>query len=60
MEDTKQYISKEELFMRQAPSWNFELNADQLLAKALKLGFVKKVGEDRYEVNEDYKGKDNR
>ena len=54
MANTKQYISKEELFIAQAPSFNFELNADQLLAKALEVGFVKKVGEDKYEVNENY------
>ena len=48
------YYSKRSLFMEQAPSWNFELGADQLLAKALELGFVKKVGEDRYLMNKHY------
>ena len=48
------YYSKRSLFMEQAPSWNFELGADQILAKALELGFVKKVGKDKYEMNEHY------
>jgi hypothetical protein len=47
-------VSKRELFMKQAPSFNFELNEDELLAKALEVGFVREVGEDRYEVNETY------
>ena len=48
------YFSKHSLWMAQAPSWNFELDADQLLAKALALGFVTEVGEDKYEMNEHY------
>tara|TARA_R100000306_G_C4349503_1_gene129381 strand:+ start:500 stop:727 length:228 start_codon:yes stop_codon:yes gene_type:complete len=56
MDNTLKYYSKRSLFMEQAPSFNFELNADQLLAKALKVGFIKKVGEDKYELNEDYSG----
>jgi hypothetical protein len=51
----KRYLTKEELFIEQAPSFNFELDADELLEKALKLGFVRKVEEDKYEVNEDYR-----
>ena len=46
--------SKKSLFEEQAPSWNFELNADQLLTKALELGFVTKVGDDKYLQNDDY------
>ncbi len=46
--------SKESLFQAQAPSWNFELNAEQLLAKALELGFVEKIGDDKYLQNDDY------
>ena len=46
--------SKQTLFHAQAPKWNFELDADQLLDKALELGFVKKVGDDEYLQNEDY------
>ena len=47
-------ITKKELFLEQAPSFNFELNADQLLSKALKVGFVTKIGKDKYEINENY------
>ena len=54
--EEKQYFSKESLFMAHAPSFNFELDADELLAKALEFGFVKEVDEDKYEVNEDYNG----
>mgnify|MGYP000106009003 FL=1 len=50
-------LSKKDLFMWQAPSFNFDLNADQILAKALKVGFVTEVSEDQYLVNEDYKSK---
>ena len=42
--------------MAHAPSFNFELDADELRAKALEFGFVKEVDEDKYEVNEDYNG----
>ena len=52
-------LTKQELFMAQAPSWNFELDADQLLDKALEVGFVTKVGDDQYQVNNNYKGKNN-
>ena len=49
-------VTKKELFMHQAPSFNFELNADQLLKVALESGYVKKIeGEDDlYEINERY------
>lgn len=52
-------ITKEQLFNQQAPSFNFELDADQLLAKALKDGYVKEIGiketiADEYYLNEDY------
>lgn len=51
-------INKQQLFMTQAPSWNFELDADQLLDKALETGFLKEVGEDEYEINYNYGVKD--
>ena len=47
-------VTKKELFMWQAPSFNFDLSADQILDRALKVGFVTKVGDDKYLVNEDY------
>ena len=50
-------LTQRELWQAQAPSWNFELDIDQLLDKALELGFVTKVDDDLYEINNDYKGK---
>ena len=49
-------VTKKELFMQQAPNWNFELNSDQLLAKALETGYVTKVQDqpDAYQINENY------
>lgn len=47
-------VTKERLFYLQAPSFNFELGMDELLAKALKVGFVTKVGENQYLINENY------
>ena len=40
--------------MTQAPCFNFELDEDELLDKALEVGFVTKVDEDLYEVNDNY------
>jgi hypothetical protein len=53
------YFSKHTLWMNQAPSFNFELDEDELLVKALKVGFVKKVGEDCYELNQSLEMLDN-
>jgi len=52
-------INKDELFQQQAPSFNFELDADQLLEKALKDGYVRFYkeqfgGETLYLINQDY------
>ena len=47
-------LNKYQLFMTQAPSFNFELDEDQLLDKALEVGFVTKVDEDLYKVNNNY------
>jgi hypothetical protein len=47
-------FTKHELFMEQAPSWNFELDEEQLLEKALELEFVTKIGDDKYLRNNDY------
>tara|TARA_R110000823_G_C15627607_1_gene468334 strand:+ start:325 stop:558 length:234 start_codon:yes stop_codon:yes gene_type:complete len=51
--------TKQELFIAQAPSFNFELNADQLVTKGLEVGFITEVGKDQsfqtiYEVNQNY------
>mgnify|MGYP003627899428 CR=1 FL=1 len=48
-------LTKKELWMSQAPSFNFELGEEALLEKALEVGFVTKTDEDQYLVNEEYK-----
>ena len=50
----KTYFTKKSLFINQAPNWNFELDADQILDKALESGFVIKVAEDKYLMNDNY------
>ena len=47
-------FTKHELFMAQAPSWNFELDEEQLLDRALELEFVTKIGNNKYLMNDDY------
>ena len=47
-------FTRKELWAAQAPSFAFELDADDLLGEALKRGFVSKVGDDAYLVNTDY------
>lgn len=47
-------FNKHTLWQNQAPSLNFEYGKDDLLALALERGFVKKIGEDLYEMNEKY------
>lgn len=47
-------FSKKTLWLAQAPSFNFEMNEDQLLKHALKAGFVTKISDDRYERNNNY------
>ena len=46
--------TKKQLGQSQAPSFNFEKNADELLEQALLSGFVDQVGEDQYQVNLNY------
>ena len=46
-------FTKKELWMNQAPCWNFDLDEDELLEKALEVEFVKKVGDDLYEIVEE-------
>ena len=48
-------LTKSQLFLDFAPSFNFELDADQLLAKALAVNFITKVGTDSYRINDSYK-----
>ena len=52
----KMIFTQDELFQSQAPLFNFELNADELLKTALKRGFVSKLNESEYLINQDYKG----
>jgi len=52
MKDT--IFTKDSLFETQAPSFNFELDKDQLLVKALESGFVIEIGEDQYLMNNNY------
>ena len=47
-------FTKHQLFINQAPCWNFELDEEQLLEKALKVGFVTEVGKDQYLMNNNY------
>lgn len=49
-------VTKDELFMQQAPSFNFELNKGELLERALESGYVTKVHgkDDLYMINQDY------
>lgn len=51
---TKIIYTSNELWLKHAPDFNFELNEEELLKKALEKGFVRKVGDDQYEVNKDY------
>ncbi len=46
--------TKKQLWQSQAPSFNFEKNADELLEQAPLSGFVDQVGEDQYQVNLNY------
>ena len=47
-------LSKDDIFKQFAPSFNFEHDAEQLVEIALERGFVTKVGDDEYLVNDSY------
>lgn len=47
-------LTKQELFMQYAPQFNFEYNAEQLVAEGLKRGFITEISEDQYLINENY------
>ena len=56
---TQKIMTKDELWQWQVPSFNFELGRDELLEKALKVGFVTffgydEDGETTYLVNSEY------
>ena len=52
--EQKEVLTRDELWQWQIPHFNFELSKNALLKKALKSGFVKKVGDDQYKVNSQY------
>ena len=47
-------VTSKELWKQEAPCFNFTLDEEQLLKKALSAGYVTKVGDDQYEINEEY------
>ena len=47
-------FTQHELWVSQVASFNFELDEEQLLRKALEVGFVTKIGDDKYLMNNDY------
>ncbi|MCP4504517.1 MAG: hypothetical protein GY822_31805 [Deltaproteobacteria bacterium] len=47
-------VTKNELFQKQAPCFNFELTADELVNEALKRGFITKINRDLYKINQNY------
>ena len=49
-----QYTRKE-FFLEQAPAFNFDLNADQLVALGLEVGFITEVSAGVYQRTNEYK-----
>jgi hypothetical protein len=47
-------FTKEQLWVNQAPSFNFEKDEDELLHQALLSGFVDEIGKNQYRVNLNY------
>ena len=47
--------TKKSLWLVHAPDFCFELDQDQLLKKALEVGFVIQVGEDKFKRLGEYK-----
>ena len=47
-------FTKKSFWLNQAHCFNFELNEDELLDKALKENFVIKIGKDLYKLNMDH------
>jgi len=48
-------LTRQQLWVAFAPTFNFELDEESLLEKALRRGFVTLVGEDQYLVNQNYR-----
>jgi hypothetical protein len=54
--DPDHIVSKKEWFQLHAPSFNFELNQDQLIQKAIDRKILKKFDDDQYFIiDDDYK-----
>lgn len=51
---TDNVITKDELFLQYAPSFNFELDAEQLVSEGLERGFITHIEGDSYLINKDY------
>lgn len=49
-------VTKAELWLAQAPSFNFEKGEDELLELALERGFVSRIGDDAFLINKEYEG----
>jgi len=47
-------FTKQELWLNQAPCLNFEFDEDELLEEALDNGFVTRIGENKFLVNNGY------
>ena len=56
------FVTSKELFQNHAPAFNFELDEDEILAKAIAVGFVTQVnnpsGGHLYMVNKNYDGEE--
>ena len=53
-EENRTVFTKKELWLNQAPCFNFELDQDELLEQALDCEFVTRVGENQFLVNNNY------
>ena len=47
-------FTKQELWLNQAPCLNFECDEEKLLEEALSRGFVTKIAENKFLVNNEY------
>tara|TARA_R110002167_G_scaffold252882_4_gene459239 strand:+ start:207 stop:692 length:486 start_codon:yes stop_codon:yes gene_type:complete len=47
-------VTEKEFIQWQMPNFNFELDGAQLMKKGLAVGFIRKVGDDKYLVNPNY------
>ena len=50
--DGRIVFTKKQLWLNQAPCFNFELDEDELLKQALSSGFVTKIAENKFLVND--------